>query len=129
VVSDGNDTASSRDFDDVYNRLQASNVVVYTVAVVDPLEKSNTKVLRKLAEGSGGEAFSPQSNADIVTVLRHIARDIRHTYTIGYEPADARRDGRFRKITVAARGRDGRKLTTHTRTGYIAGRAFETPQQ
>jgi Ca-activated chloride channel homolog len=121
VVSDGNDTASRADFDEVFARVQASNVVIYTVAVVDPLEKSNTKVLKRLAEASGGEAFNPESNADIVSVLRHIARDIRHTYTIGYE-SDGRRDGTFRKVTVGARGSDGRKLNVQTRTGYIAGR-------
>ncbi len=125
LVSDGNDTASRSRFEDVFARVQASNVVIYTVAVVDPLEKSNTKVLKRLAQGSGGEAFEPEGATDIVNVLRQIARDIRHTYTIGYEPGDSRRDGTFRKVSVVVRSPDGRRLNVHTRTGYVAGRAGE----
>jgi VWFA-related protein len=122
LVSDGNDTASERDFDEALAKVHASNVVIYTVAVVDPLEKSNTKVLKRLADASGGEAFEPADSAHIVNVLRHIARDIRQTYTIGYESGNSRRDGTFRKIEVSARAADGRKLNVHARTGYIAGR-------
>jgi Ca-activated chloride channel homolog len=125
LVSDGNDTASRSSFDEVFARIQASNIVIYTVAVVDPLEKGNTKVLKQIARASGGEAFEPENAEEIVSVLRHIARDIRHTYTIGYEPADSRRDGTFRKVSVAVRAPDGRRLNVQTRTGYLAGRAAE----
>jgi VWFA-related protein len=125
VVSDGNDTASRGSFDEVFARVQASNIVIYTVVVVDPLEKGNRKILKQLAQASGGEAFEPENATDIVNVLRHIARDIRHTYTIGYEPGDSRRDGTFRKVSVLARSRDGRRLNVHTRTGYVAGRTVE----
>jgi Ca-activated chloride channel family protein len=125
VVSDGNDTASRRSFNEVFARVQASNIVIYTVAVVDPLETGNTKVLKQLAQASGGEAFEPENATGIVNVLRHIARDIRHTYTIGYEPGDPRRDGTFRKVSVVVRSPDGRRLNVQTRTGYIAGRTVE----
>jgi Ca-activated chloride channel family protein len=125
LVSDGTDTASTSNFNDILGRVQASNVVIYTVAVVDPLERSNTKVLKQLAQASGGEAFQPENAAEIVSVLRHIARDIRHTYTIGYEPGDAKRDGTFRKVSVVVRSSDGRRLNVQTRTGYVAGRSAE----
>ncbi len=68
---------------------------------------------------------NPRAPTDIVNVLRQIARDIRHTYTIGYEPGDSRRDGTFRKVSVVVRSPDGRRLNVHTRTGYVAGRAGE----
>ena len=65
-----------------------------------------------------------ESAAEIVSVLRHIARDIRHTYPdTGYEPGDSRRDGTFRKVSVVVRAPDGRRLNVQTRTGYLAGRS------
>ena len=45
-----------------------------------------------------------------------------HTYTLGYESGNSRRDGTFRKNAVSAKSSDGRKLNVHTRTGYVAGR-------
>ena len=55
-----------------------------------------------------------------VEALQQIARDIRHSYTIGYEPNRTDRRGGFRHITVEARAPDGRRLSVRTRTGYLA---------
>jgi hypothetical protein len=52
--------------------------------------------------------------------LQTIARDIRHSYTIGYEPKQTDQRTGFRHIRVEARAPDGRRLTVHTRTGYLA---------
>jgi Ca-activated chloride channel family protein len=127
VVSDGGDNASQTTFADVLTRTQASNVVIYTVAVVDPVGRgSNTKILKQLAEARGGEAFQPDRPNEIVDVLRHIARDIRHTYTIGYESTFPR-DGTYRKVSVTVRSPDGRRLRVQTRSGYLAGRVEGAP--
>lgn len=120
VVSDGGDNASTATFDQVLRATQVSNTVIYTVALTDPLERdSNPRLLKKLAEASGGEAFRPKSINDVEEVLRRVARDIRNMYTIGYIPTRAA-DGRFRKIEieVAAPGRG--ELRVRTREGYVA---------
>jgi hypothetical protein len=52
-----------------------------------------------------------------------IARDVRHGYTIGYEPPDASKESAFRRVRVDARSPNGRPLVTRTRTGYLAGDA------
>jgi VWFA-related protein len=120
VVSDGGDNASAASFDQVLRATQVSNTVIYTVALTDPLERdSNPRLLKKLAEASGGEAFRPKSINAVEEVLRRIARDIRNMYTIGYIPTRVA-DGRFRKIEieVAAPGRGG--LRVRTREGYVA---------
>ena len=120
VVSDGGDNASTATFDQVLRATQVSNTVIYTVVLTDPLEPdSNPKLLKKLAEASGGEASQPKSVNDVEGALRRIARDIRNTYTIGYIPARIA-DGRFRRIRieVAAPGRGG--LRVRTREGYVA---------
>jgi len=53
-------------------------------------------------------------------VMRHIARDIRNTYTIGYVLANTARDGRFHRIRVVVNTPERRSLVVRTRAGYIA---------
>ena len=120
VVSDGGDNASAATFDDALRRTQISNTAIYTIAVVDPLERrANPNLLRRIADTTGGEAFRPRRVADVAGVLDHIARDIRHTYTIGYIPADTVRDGRMRRIRVIVRAPAHRALSIRTRQGYV----------
>jgi VWFA-related protein len=122
VISDGGDNASTATFDDVLARARTSNTVMFTIALVDPVEpEANPKRLRQIAEPSGGEAFAPRNVAQISDVLQHIARDIRHSYTIGYVPTSAR-DGAFHAIHVVVRPPDGRAVTVRTRMGYLAAR-------
>jgi Ca-activated chloride channel family protein len=121
VVSDGGDNASRLTFEDVLTKAEASNVFIYTMAVVDPLERdANPKLLKKIARATGGEAFAPANSAKITAVLQRIARDIRHAYTIGYVSSNETRDGSFRKIRVTVQTRDRRALVVKTREGYLA---------
>jgi hypothetical protein len=53
-------------------------------------------------------------------VLRRIAKDIRNTYTLGYVSTNTARDGRSRRVQVAAKTTEGRALVVRTRRGYIA---------
>jgi len=121
VVSDGGDNASRTTAREIWTQTQASNVVVYTVALVDDTDReSNPKALKRLADASGGEAFRPRSIRDVADVLRRIATDIRHAYTIGYVPTNAEHDGTFHTVRVVVRPPDGRAITVRTRTGYVA---------
>lgn len=122
VVADGGDNASRTTFDDVLRQAQASNAAIYTVGIIDPLERGASRGrLRQLAQATGGEAFFPGSVGDVAEVLHHIARDIRHTYTIGYVPPADRPAGTYRRLRVAVTVPDGRQLEVRTRSGYLAG--------
>ena len=124
VVSDGGDNASRATFEEILTKTQTSNAVVYTVAIVDPVERdTNPKLLRRIAQASGGEAFEPKGVGDITEVLRHIAADIRHTYTIGYVSTNTTRDGAFRRLRVTVAVPASRqRVVVRTRGGYLAGR-------
>jgi VWFA-related protein len=122
IVSDGGDNASHTTFAEVVTKTQASNAVIYTVALVDPVERdTNPGLLRRIAQANGGEAFAPRNVDDITEVLRHIARDIRHTYTLGYVSTNSARDGAFRQIRLIVQSPDRRRLVVRTRSGYLAG--------
>jgi VWFA-related protein len=87
--------------------------------------EANPKALKRFAEATGGAAFRPRSVRDVADVLRHIARDIRHTYTIGFVPTNISGDGAFRRVRVIVRSPDGRPVVVRTRTGYLTGNAGE----
>jgi Ca-activated chloride channel family protein len=122
VLSDGGDNASTQTFTEAFEKVLASNVVIYSIAIVDPLALDrNPKALRRLADGTGGLAFQPESVSVVSRVFQTIAHDIRSRYTLAYAPPDAAADGRLRRVrvTVEAPGRSGLKV--RTRTAYLPG--------
>src|SRR5262249_47996640 len=75
VVSDGGDNASRTTCDDILDRALRSDIVVYTVGIFDADDDDkNPKLLKKLADVTGGEAFFPKANDDVKTVFERIAR-------------------------------------------------------
>jgi VWFA-related protein len=122
VLSDGGDNASRSTFADAMMLTQASNVVVYGVALVDPLEaEADPKRLKQIADGSGGAAFTPYDIGDVEKAFQQIASDVRAGYTIGYEPVNTRLRPGLRRIRVEIHTTDGRRLGARTRTAYLAG--------
>jgi Ca-activated chloride channel family protein len=128
ILSDGGDNASRLKFEDVLPKVQASNVVVYTVALLDPLSRDqNPKALRRLADATGGLSFEPSRVSAVGAALGTIAADIRSRYTLAYAPPAASADGRLKRVTVVAETRDRSKVKVRTRTGYIADPPSATP--
>ena len=121
VLSDGGDNASRLTFDEALEKVLASNVVIYSIALVDPLALDrNPKALKRLAEGTGGLAFQPSRVSAVSRVFESIAQDIRSRYTLAYEPVDSG-DGRLRHVRVTVTAPGGIGLKVRTRTGYVSG--------
>jgi Ca-activated chloride channel homolog len=119
AISDGGDNASAATFDEVLRQTHISNTVIYTIALVDPLDPdAKPGRLKRLAEASGGEAFEPDDIAEIPVVLQHIARDVRNMYTIGYAPSRSGGAG-LRRIRVTVEAPNHTALRVRTREGYI----------
>src|ERR1700719_2134120 len=119
LISDGGDNASRYNFVQVLRMAQSSNVIIYTIGLLDEHSADqNPSVLKKLARETGGYAYFPNSTAQIVNVCREIAQEVRDQYTLGYDPPENGRQG-YRKIrvTVTAHGRG--KLFVRTRGGYF----------
>jgi VWFA-related protein len=121
VVTDGSDNASSESFEDVLSKTQSTNVILYAVALADPVETSpNWTRLRAFADVSGGALFHPGSVKQVNEVLQRIAVEIRHTYVMAYEPAAAAPVAGMRHIRVAVRTPNNQKVSVRTRRGYVA---------
>jgi VWFA-related protein len=122
LVGDGGDNASTATFDQVLKEAQASNAAIYTVGVIDPLEReADPRLLRRIAQATGGASYFPRHVNEVADVLREIARDIRHSYTLGYVSSNSARDGGFRRIRVTVTDPIRRSLVVRARDGYRAG--------
>jgi Ca-activated chloride channel homolog len=122
IVSDGGDNASHLTFEQVLRNTLTSNVVIYTVGLIDEIDdQADPKRLKQLAEETGGEAFRPRDVRQVTRLLPLIANQIRHSYTLGYAPTNTERSGTFRRIRIAAKSPAGEPLVVRTRTGYLAG--------
>lgn len=74
------------------------------------------ETLASLAADTGG--FLVHGTNDPTPGLRRMLADNEAYYLLAYTPANAKRDGRFRRIEVRVPGRSG--LTVRTRAGYFA---------
>jgi VWFA-related protein len=124
LLSDGGDNASRSTKEEAVHKAQTSNAVIYTIGLIEPGSRdANPQLLKELSQASGGESYRPKDSDDIADVLGKIARDIRHTYTIGYTPTNTARDGGYRTVRVVVTAPPGRPLVVRSRTGYRAGTA------
>ena len=133
VITDGEDNASRYTLEELMNKAQKSNAVIYTIGLLGSDETSNlfkirggeahraAKVLKDLAEATGGEPYFPKSLDEVESTCRQIARDIRNQYTLVYRPTNLKKDGTFRNIRVDAfQPHSKNKLVVRTRPGYFA---------
>jgi VWFA-related protein len=121
VVSDGDDNASKTTLDAAMKRVRDSDATIYTIALDDPLMKDgNPKLLRRLAQSTGGEAYRPRRVDDVPAAFERISKDIRSAYTLAYAPTRGTgAPNRRRAVKVYVRSQDGRLLTVRTRDGYF----------
>jgi Ca-activated chloride channel family protein len=86
-----------------------------SLRVLDASEQN----LERLALLTGGRIFKPESFANLESVYREVAEDLRSQYSIYYSPQNKTRDGRFRRVRVEVRNP---ALRATTRMGYFAPR-------
>ena len=126
LMTDGWDSGSRRTLDELHRALKDSDVLVYSVALGNEpdSERSDTSMLKRLAEISGGWAFFPTTAAETDEDFARIRLEIQHQYSLSYRPSNAAGDGKWHAIEVkVARLPDGPRLpsvTVRTREGYYA---------
>jgi len=66
--------------------------------------------LGSFARLTGGRAWFPRFQGEIPSIMREVAAMLRNQYSLGYTPANQKRDGKVRKIKVELVGKDGKPL-------------------
>lgn len=127
VLTDGEDRSSKRTAEELERFVGESNVPVYTIGIMGDYEAPEAKrVLKQIAELSGGRSYFPREAKDLAKIYIQIATELRHQYGLTYSPTNEELDGEWRKISVKVRKRDELpKLRIHTRKGYFAALPLE----
>lgn len=116
LLSDGDDRYSDATTDEVIARAQASDVMIYPVA----LGKTLPPLFTRLAQLSGGRAYHARDSRRLPATLEAIAADLRSQYMLGYTPsrpfATAGREWRDIDVRV-----NRPRVTVRARDGYYAG--------
>jgi VWFA-related protein len=126
VLTDGEDNSSHRSLKQAIEAAEAAGVTVYTVSTLeqtgllfDPAQTDANKVLKVLAERSGGQAFFPGSLKALDWYLDQLRDVIRSRYLIAYKAANFAPNGKYRSIHVRAE-KDGKHFHVQVRKGYYA---------
>lgn len=106
LLSDGEDTSSHKEYDEVMDLSKRSDVIVFSIGLrtrEDPPQGGWNEaefVLRTLAQETGGHAFFIRDLSQLPAIYAQIADELSAQYTIGYRSKNQRHDGQWRKIAV-----------------------------
>jgi Ca-activated chloride channel family protein len=122
VLSDGDDTSSLMEYDDVLDLAKRSETAIYSIGLRQGAEgrrefKEAEFVLRQLSQETGGRAFFPTSVAELPKIYDQISEELSSQYMLAYASRNMLRNGAWRRIIVRVT-RPG--LAARTRQGYYA---------
>ncbi|MBI4164420.1 MAG: VWA domain-containing protein [Acidobacteria bacterium] len=118
VVSDGEDNLSARTREEALAMAQRGEVTIFAISTNrSGTARPGDKVLKRLAEETGGQAFFPFAASDLAGDFREIARELRSQYSLAYVSSNKAQDGTFRNITLLPRGKEYR---VRAKNGYFA---------
>ena len=118
IVGDGQDNQSVRTREEALAMAQRGEVTIFTISTNRTgAERPGDKVLRRLAEETGGRAFFPFAASELAGDFREIARELRSQYSLAYISSNKAQDGTFRTITLHPRNKEYR---VRAKNGYFA---------
>jgi Ca-activated chloride channel homolog len=120
LLSDGDDTSSLIEFDEVLDLAKRSETSIYSIGlrqgeIARREFKEAEFVLRQLSQETGGKAFFPTDARELPKIYQTIWDELSSQYAIGYSSSNPKRDGAWRRILVRIQ-RPG--LTARTKQGY-----------
>jgi len=128
LLSTGVDTSSTKQIQDLLNRLQTSDVRILAVSLTGDLrnppppagkkKSPSPKVaftsqqfaeadtlLRQIAQTTGGQAYFPANSSELPAVFEHIAQIVRHEFSLAFVPPA--HDGAIHTLEVRVKAESG----------------------
>jgi Ca-activated chloride channel family protein len=102
VISDGKDTASKFEFDQVLEYARRAAVPIYTIGIAIRGNELDVRFkLGKLSSETGGSTYYIEQARDLQRVYDEIETELRSQYILGFYPApDVKTGGKWREVTV-----------------------------
>jgi len=124
VLSDGDDTSSVIEYEDVLELAKRSETAIYAIGLRQqetgrPKFKEAEFVLRQLSQETGGRVFFPTTIAELPKIYEQISEELASQYSMAYSSKNAMRNGAWRRIDVRV-NKPG--LSARSRRGYYGPR-------
>ena len=128
VFTDGADTASRRDGEDVMQQARTREVMIYSIGLSTEIFNGQRRVrstpdkgLKKISEETGGGYFLLKSSDELGPTFTRVAQELHSQYVLGFSPSTL--DGKIHKLDVKVR-RAG--MNPRARKSYVASAADDT---
>jgi Ca-activated chloride channel homolog len=120
VLSDGDDTSSVIEYDDVLDLAKRSETAIYAIGLRQQETgrgkfKEAEFVLRQLSQETGGRVFFPTSVGELPKIYEQISDELASQYTMAYSSKNPMHNGAWRRIDVRV-NKPG--ASARTRRGY-----------
>jgi len=122
LISDGDDNLSLETLAGTLEMAQKSDVSIFAISTNSSgffgiTAPKADKLLKRLAEDTGGRAFFPFKAEDLSESFQDISTELRSQYSLAYRSSNPTRDGSFRAIKIET---DRKNLRVKARKGYYA---------
>jgi len=118
IISDGQDNQSEHTREEALAMAQRAEVTIFTISTNRTgTEARGDKVLRYLAQQTGGRAFFPFEASELAEDFQQIGHELRSQYSLAYVSTNAVHDGTFRNILVQPLDKN---VHVRTKAGYFA---------
>jgi Ca-activated chloride channel family protein len=120
LLTDGEDTTSRTDWRVAERFARTMRIPIFSIGLgVGKLDFTSRKVLKALAEDTGGEAFFPKVVEELPAVYARIAELLRSQYLLWYQSPSDKPAEQFRSIEVRV---DRPEVEVRTISGYYPGK-------
>ncbi len=106
IISDAMDNESENDFSDIRKSIKQSNVLIYTLNIMDG-GNSATQIgsiaqafSDEISKLSGGKSYFPESHKDAVKFLFQTAEEVRSQYIIGFKATEKTNKEQWRDVEI-----------------------------
>ena len=126
LLSDGEDTSSLVEYEEVLTLAKKSEVIVYAIGLRSrtdtPTRGWNEAefVLKSLAQETGGQWFFVDDVNALEAIYAQIADELANQYTLGYTSKNLKQDGAWRRIMVKMTRPN---TSARTKSGYFGPKA------
>jgi Ca-activated chloride channel family protein len=125
LLSDGEDSSSPIGLTELLELASSADAAIYAIRLgrpkraIDPSLDVTERVLRRLADQTGGRAFFPATRYQFPRIHDAIREELASQYSLAYESDGGREDGGFRQLAVLI---GGLNAVARTKRGYVARR-------
>jgi len=117
IVTDGEDTASRVDYDEMLRYVRAARVPIYFIGIgISRMEFSLSSQLKTLAAETGGVAYFVNDVDQLRTTYTQLENELRSQYLLGYYTESTKGDRDYRTVDVKV---DRPEAKVRTIRGFI----------